>query len=236
MTDKSLLYSEGLALDVSGNVEKKGQFSYLSWPFAVARTKERYPDFHYWLVENTYFDEERKVLINVPYFDGPKGAWIKLGLTLDGDMDHAFHYWFPILDNRNKPILEPTSFDVNTAQKRGLVKAIAIMTGIGLYIYAGEDLPAGIEANGKLASQEMIEKFCKLIDHPAMHLPISTHEERSRNHLLIAKYDPDHGGKGWVKDEIIADAVKVTEYLKKWESENQLSTVGGLPKVENADA
>jgi hypothetical protein len=48
----------------------------------------------------------------------------------------------PVMDNRNKAIPKPNAFDVNKAQMRCLAKAIA-MHGLGLYIYAGEDLPEG---------------------------------------------------------------------------------------------
>jgi hypothetical protein len=47
----------------------------------------------------------------------------------------------PVLDSKNRPILAPTAFDINTSIQRCLVKAIALH-GLGLYIYAGEDLPA----------------------------------------------------------------------------------------------
>ncbi len=51
----------------------------------------------------------------------------------------------PVLDGRNKPLFEPTAFDINTSIQRCLVKAIALH-GLGLYVYAGEDLPQSEEA------------------------------------------------------------------------------------------
>ena len=48
----------------------------------------------------------------------------------------------PVLDGKNRPIFEPTAFDINTSIQRCLVKAIALH-GLGLYVYAGEDLPDG---------------------------------------------------------------------------------------------
>lgn len=50
----------------------------------------------------------------------------------------------PVLDGKNRPLAEPTAFDINTSIQRCLVKAIALH-GLGLYIYAGEDLPNGEE-------------------------------------------------------------------------------------------
>ena len=51
----------------------------------------------------------------------------------------------PVLDGKNRPIFEPTAFDINTSIQRCLVKAIALH-GLGLYVYAGEDLPNGEKA------------------------------------------------------------------------------------------
>lgn len=58
----------------------------------------------------------------------------------------------PILNNQNNPIAEPNSFDINTSIQRCLVKAIAFH-GVGLYIYAGKDLP---EVSEKLISPQQI--------------------------------------------------------------------------------
>jgi hypothetical protein len=118
-------------VDCSGQVEKKGAFSYLSWPYALAELKKRHP----------------RALIHVHEFDGQPflqmetGAMVKITVSiLDGETSIAHTEWFPILDNRNRPIPIPNPFDINTAIKRGMVKAIA-GHGLGLYIYAGEDVP-----------------------------------------------------------------------------------------------
>lgn len=114
-------------IDVSSHVEKKGQFSYLSWPFAVAQLRLADPQ-AFWKVER---------FNGLPYLHTELGVFVEVAVTVDGVCLSQIH---PVLDSRNRPIMAPTSFDINTSIQRCLVKAIALH-GLGLNIYAGEDLP-----------------------------------------------------------------------------------------------
>jgi hypothetical protein len=114
-------------INVNDRVEKKGQFSYLSWPYAVAQLRLADPA-AYWEVRR--FD-------GLPYLKTEAGYFVEVAVTVQGVTLSQIH---PVLDGKNRPIFEPTAFDINTSLQRCLVKAIA-MHGLGLYIYAGEDLP-----------------------------------------------------------------------------------------------
>lgn len=115
-------------VDVSKHVEKKGGFSYVSWPYAVAELRKRHPSATWRAVR---FDGK-------PFLQTEaNGCFVEVEVTVEGVTLSQVH---PVLDNRNKPIAIPTSFDINTSLQRALVKAIALH-GLGLYIYAGEDLP-----------------------------------------------------------------------------------------------
>lgn len=114
-------------LDVAKHVEKKGQFSYLSWPFAVAQLRLADPSAS-WEVRR--FD-------GLPYLNTELGFFVEVAVTVQGVTLSQIH---PVLDNKNRPILAPSAFDINTSIQRCLVKAIALH-GLGLSIYAGEDLP-----------------------------------------------------------------------------------------------
>ncbi len=116
------------AINVSEHIEKKGQFSYLSWPFAVAQLR---------LAEPTASWEVRR-WEGLPYLATDLGYFVEVAVTVQGITLSQIH---PVLDARNKPILAPTVFDINTSIQRALVKAIALH-GLGLYIYAGEDIPS----------------------------------------------------------------------------------------------
>ena len=116
-------FTELAAIDCSKYVEKKGNLSYLSWAWAVDQLLRRDPDAEWEYGDpKTFADGTMMVVCTVTAFGKPR----KMQL--------------PVMDNRNKPIANPDAFAVNTAMQRCLVKAIALH-GLGLYIYAGEDVP-----------------------------------------------------------------------------------------------
>ena len=73
----------------------------------------------------------------LPYLASEAGFFVEVAVTVQGVTLSQIH---PVLDGRNRPLLAPTAFDINTSLQRCLVKAIALH-GLGLYVYAGEDLP-----------------------------------------------------------------------------------------------
>lgn len=115
------------SINVNDHVEKKGGFTYLSWPFAVAQLR---------LADPAASWEVRR-FGDLPYLATELGYFVEVAVTVQGVILSQIH---PVLDGRNRPILAPTPFDINTSIQRCLVKAIALH-GLGLYIYAGEDLP-----------------------------------------------------------------------------------------------
>ncbi len=120
-------------VNVQDKVEKKGGLSYLSWAYAWGEVKKRHPDAIYTIYENAD---------GWNYHTDGKTCWVKTGVTVNG-IEHI--EYLPVMDNRNKSIPRDdiTSFDVNKAIQRSLTKAVA-RHGLGLYIYAGEDLPETI--------------------------------------------------------------------------------------------
>lgn len=142
-------------VDVSGYVEKKNGFSYVSWPFAVAELRRRHPDARWEVVR---FDGK-------PYMQTECGYFVEVAVTVDGVTLSQIH---PVLDHRNKPIQQPNAFDINTSIQRCLVKAIALH-GLGLYVYAGEDLPPDVKADQEAEatrpiSNEQMDKLADLIE------------------------------------------------------------------------
>ncbi len=119
-------------INVTEYVEKKGQVNYLSCPFAVSQLRQFDPTAT-WEVKR--FD-------GLPYLNTELGVFVEVAVTVQGITLSQIH---PVLDSKNRPIMAPTSFDINTSIQRCLVKAIAVH-GLGLNIYAGEDLPL-IEAS-----------------------------------------------------------------------------------------
>ena len=128
-------------INVNEHVERKGQFSYLSWPFAVSQLRQFDPVATWQVLR---FD-------GLPYLNTEAGCFVEVAVCVKGVSLSQIH---PVLDSKNRPILAPTAFDINTSIQRCLVKAIALH-GLGLYLYSGEDLP--------LASDEP-----KTVDKPAV--------------------------------------------------------------------
>ena len=115
------------AVNVNDHVERKGGFAYLSWPYAVAQLRQFDPTAT-WEVCRFH---------GLPFLVTEAGVFVEVAVTVHGVTLSQIH---PVLDGRNRPLMAPSAFDINTSLQRCLVKAIALH-GLGLYIYAGEDLP-----------------------------------------------------------------------------------------------
>lgn len=117
-------------INVNDKTETKGGLTYLSWSFAWGEVKKLFPDSTYTIYENEN---------GWNYHTDGHTCWVKTGVTVNG-IEHI--EYLPVMDfkNRSIPLETVTSTDVNKAIQRSLTKAIA-RHGLGLYIYAGEDLP-----------------------------------------------------------------------------------------------
>ena len=152
--DSTTVFSRLFKVDVSKNIEKKSagygkELSYLSWTFAWSNVKLRYPDANYEIVK---FEN------GLPYvYDAKTGYMVFTKVTIEGT---THEMWLPVMDSHNEAMLDhpyvkkyknsqvnvdaATMFDINKTIMRCLVKNLA-MFGLGLYIYAGEDLPVDID-------------------------------------------------------------------------------------------
>jgi hypothetical protein len=136
-------YAELRKIDVSNHIEKKNGLSYLSWAWAVDQLLQADPTATWEYKEPMKFGETIMVFCAVTAF----------GKTMTAQL--------PVMDYRNKAIPNPDAFAVNTAMQRALAKAIALH-GIGLYIYAGEDLPR--EEPEPVDVSDLIQNIAKCSD------------------------------------------------------------------------
>lgn len=136
------------AINVNEHVEQKNGLTYLSWAWAWAKVKELYPDATYTVYENKE---------GWNYHTDGKTCWVKTGVTING-LEHI--EMLPVMDYRNSsiPADKVTSFDVNKAIQRSLTKACA-RHGLGLYIYAGEDLPEEVKKEAEEKKQKEAEEL-----------------------------------------------------------------------------
>lgn len=163
-------FEELNGVDCGNMVEKKKDLSYLSWANAWKEFKKRYPRSYYTVYQNE---------LEWNYFSDNKTCWVKTGVTVVTDDFELEHIEFlPVMDYRNKSIPADmvTSFDVNKAIQRSLTKAVA-RHGLGLYIYAGEDLPD--EADGS------VEERKKLAD--ALNQRITSIQVKTIKDLIVEK-------------------------------------------------
>jgi hypothetical protein len=134
------------AINVNDKVEKKSNLTYLSWAWAWSEAKKSFPDASYRVISD--------ISTNKPYFyDEVLGYMVMTEVTIEGE---SLEMWLPVMDGANKSMLAQsyayqtrygektvdaaTMFDINKTLMRCLVKNLA-MFGLGIYIYAGEDLP-----------------------------------------------------------------------------------------------
>ena len=115
-------YKELRQINVSQHIEKKNGLSYLSWSWAVDQLLQLDDSATWEYLEPKQFGESMMVFCKVTAFGKSRIAQL------------------PVMDFRNQAIPNPNAYQVNTAMQRCLAKAISLH-GIGLYIYAGEDLP-----------------------------------------------------------------------------------------------
>jgi hypothetical protein len=143
-------------INVNEKTEKKNGLTYLSWAWAWAEVKKVVPD-------ATYTIYERQTEYGpVNYFTDGRTCWVKTGVTLNG-LEHIEQ--LPVMDfkNRSIPLESVSSTDINKAIQRSLTKACA-RHGLGLYIYAGEDLPEDAPQGTKEAAQDAGQKKLEQIN------------------------------------------------------------------------
>ena len=133
------IFNKVFLLDINGHIEKKNGLSYLSWAWAWAEVKKLYPTANY-TIEPYSFDEKL-------------GYMVFTNVTIAGQ---TYRMWLPVMDNNNysmknepyevitkygkKQVAAASMVDINKAYMRCLVKNLA-MFGLGLYVYAKEDIP-----------------------------------------------------------------------------------------------
>lgn len=157
-------------INVSQHLEKKGQFTYLSWPYAVEQLR----------LADSKATWEVKRFDGLPYLKTDLGFFVEVSVTVEGITLSQIH---PVLDSKNRPIDIPSVFDINTSIQRCLVKAIALH-GLGLYVYAGEDLPEGEKAEKPRSTEA---KPAAQPKHGAVAAGCITAEQLARIKALLAE-------------------------------------------------
>lgn len=169
------------SINVGEHTEKKNGLTYLSWAWAWGELKKKYPKSFYTIYEaaNGCF-----------YHTDGKTCWVKTGVTLvDGELALEHIEYLPVMDFRNAsiPLEKITSFDVNKAIQRSLTKAVA-RHGLGLYIYAGEDLPEG-ETQDKTKQESAEDKTADIPEKNAFNARVAISLWSAENGLNAKEFN-----------------------------------------------
>lgn len=185
------------AINLNGHIEKKNNLTYLSWAWAWAEVKKACPDATYKIGETEY--------------DEVLGFMCHSSVTIEGE---TLEMWLPVMDGANqsmkkyayeyatrygnKSVAAATSFDINKTMMRCLVKNLA-MFGLGLYIYAGEDLP------------EVTEPI-----QPIVPIELKELKKGDENWIKVVKYVTENkGADSSVIIQQLSRKYKVSTALKK---------------------
>ena len=188
------------AINVNGKTEQKNGLTYLSWAWAWGEVKKLFPDATYTVYENEN---------GWNYFTDGKTCWVKTGVTVNG-IEHI--EYLPVMDFKNKsiPLNAVTSFEVNKAIQRSLTKAIA-RHGLGLYIYAGEDLPEEEKQDKEAMQKPSKEEMAAFNAQYKRDVEKNTCKDCGK---LI--YPVTHGGKTYSVAEIAENARKTYKAPLCW--------------------
>lgn len=219
MTKKSV-WETLSKINVNDHTEKKNGLTYLSWAWAWGVLKEHYP-------QATF---EKHIQDNgLPYIMDANGfAYVQVTVSVDGISATEL---FPVLDYKNKAVVKPDSFAINTAMQRALAKAISYH-GLGHYIYAGEDVPQAEEPQQEpVKAPQKAKSAAAVVAPPAAAVAAPAPAEAATPSVRDAE-GAERKTSGW---DMVADAMceiavqfsKTEEDLKKVWSLN-LSTLNQL--------
>lgn len=147
--NKKSVYETLSKINVKPKLEKKGKLDYLSWAMAWGMVKQVYPGANYKITEFPEYVQTKNgwesTGRDVDYRQTSAGVEVEAVVNINGE---SYSSKLFVMDYRNKPVFSPNYFDINKTQQRALVKALAI-AGLGLNVYAGEDLPSTDDSKTK---------------------------------------------------------------------------------------
>jgi hypothetical protein len=170
-----------LALNVNEHTEKKANLTYLSWAWAWAEA----------LKADAKATFKVEMFGDKCYMDINGTAMVWVTVTM---FDKEMTCQLPVMDHRNKAIVNPDAFQVNTAIMRCMTKALSLH-GLGLYIYSGDDLPSFVEPESTIDPNTMTDLF------------LAIHNAKTQDELKIAykvAYAACDGDKAWQMKVIAA--------------------------------
>jgi hypothetical protein len=164
-------FNELRTINVNQHIEKKGNLSYLSWAWAVDYLLQEDPTAHWGFHEPTYF-----------------GETVMVSCTVEA-MGKSMYMHLPVMDNKNNAVKNPDSRKISDAMMRCLAKCIATF-GIGLYVYAGEDIPSVETVEEEIDTDAMIDAImCSASLEQLREIYIATVKSTKNNQNVLAELE-----------------------------------------------
>lgn len=241
MSEKQNIFETLSKISVANHVEKKMGLSYLSWAWCWSTLKSIYPDTpvpkptmyqEMIITKDGYQLTDRQV----PYLTTPKGTMVEVTVTIQG-VDYVQSLY--VMDNRNRTVINPDMSQINKTIQRCTVKAIA-MAGLGLNLYAGEDLPMGDinESDQKQAAEKKVKQQEKANFEKAKKKYVAYMEQlqgltkqsadviNDQAKQRVLKADPDYNKRTPLEKMLI-----INTFLEKMLSENKAAKQETLEEV-----
>ena len=242
MSEKQNIFETLSKISVANHVEKKMGLSYLSWAWCWSTLKSIYPDTpvpkptmyqEMIITKDGYQLTDRQV----PYLTTPKGTMVEVTVTIQG-VDYVQSLY--VMDNRNRTVINPDMSQINKTIQRCTVKAIA-MAGLGLNLYAGEDLPMGDinendqkqaaekkvkqqeKANFQKAKKKYVDYMEQLQEITKQSADVINDQAKQR----VLKADPDYNKRTPLEKMLI-----INTFLEKMLSENKATKQETLEEVD----
>jgi hypothetical protein len=196
------------SIDCSDHIEKKGNLSYLSWAWAWKTLCDNFPD-------STF--EFEKAEDGSEFWPMPDGTGeVRCSLTVAGLTRTC---WLPVMDYKNSAITGPNARDVNDAKMRCLVKCIALF-GLGLYIYAGEDIPTRkTQTQSEVVDSlhHLRRSLVPVSKKPVVELPLGGKVPIGNwEGILLSDLTQAQLETLWEHRDKFADYPDMTSYLQNW--------------------
>ena len=165
-------FNELRTINVNQHIEKKGNLSYLSWAWAVDYLLQEDPTAHWGFHEPSYF-----------------GETVMVSCTVEA-MGKSMYMHLPVMDNKNNAVKNPDSRKISDAMMRCLAKCIATF-GIGLYVYAGEDIPSvEVDVYEEIDTSAMIDAImCSASLEQLREIYIATVKSTKNNQSVLAELE-----------------------------------------------
>lgn len=242
MSEKQNIFETLSKISVANHVEKKMGLSYLSWAWCWSTLKSIYPDTpvpkptmyqEMIITKDGYQLTDRQV----PYLTTPKGTMVEVTVTIQG-VDYVQSLY--VMDNRNRTVINPDMSQINKTIQRCTVKAIA-MAGLGLNLYAGEDLPMGDinESDQKQAAEKKVKQQEKANFEKAKKKYVAYMEQlqdltkqsadviNDQAKQRVLKADPDYNKRTPLEKMLI-----INTFLEKMLSESKATKQETLEEVD----